>query len=151
MKKLIGIGITVACAVATMVLWSFVGMAFELEGVTRDRIGQGVNLAALTPLWVYLGTALYTHLRYKKRLDANYFQPLYRHPMALIANAILQTVLLVLAGFPSQGAGQTASAFTTAVVLVLLTGTASLVVALIFGRPVGGKTSFPFAKHTQYQ
>ena len=151
MKKLIGIGITVACAVATMVLWSFVGMAFELEGVTRDRIGQGVNVAALTPLWVYLITALCTHLRYKKRLDANHFQPLYRHPLALIANAIGQTVLLVLAGFPAQGAGQTASAFTAAVVLVLLTGTGAMVMALIFGRPVGGKTSFHFAKHTQYQ
>lgn len=151
MKKLIGIGITVACAVATMVLWSFVGMTFELEGVTRDRIGQGVNLAALTPTGVYLCTIVCTHLRYKKRLDANHYQPLYRHPMGLIMNVILQMLLLVLAGFPSQSAGQTSSAFITAVVLVLAIGTASLTAALIFGRPIGGRTSFPFAKHTQYQ
>ena len=63
----------------------------------------------------------------------------------------IQTLLMVLAGFPAQGAGQTSVAFATAVVMVLATGTGALVTALIFGRPVGGKTSFPFAKHTQYQ
>lgn len=151
MKKLIGIGITVFAAVATMVLWNFLGTAFEIEGVARDRIGHGVNLAALMPLCVYLSSVAYTHLSYKKRLDANHYQPLCRRPVGLIANAFLQIVLMVLGGFPTQSAGQTASAFTAAVVLVLLTGTASLVAALVFGRPIGGKTVFPFVKHTHYQ
>ena len=60
-------------------------------------------------------------------------------------------LVMFLTGFPSEGAGQTSSAFVTALVLALLTGTISLITALIFGRPVGGKTSFPTAKHTQYQ
>lgn len=151
MKKLIGVGITAVSTVLTMVLWNFLGLAFEIEGVARDRIGQGVNLSALVPVFVYLGTALCAHLRYRKRLDANHYQPLYRHPMGLILNIFVQTLLMVLAGFPAQGAGQTSVAFATAVVMVLATGTGALVTALIFGRPVGGKTSFPFAKHTQYQ
>ena len=151
MKKLIGIGITVLAAVAAMILWSFLGMAFEIEGIARDRIGRGVNLAALMPLCVYLSAVAYTHLTYKKRLDANHYQPLCRRPVGLITNAFLQIVLMVLGGFPAQSAGQTASAFTTAVVLVLLTGAAALVAALVFGRPIGGKTFFPFAKHTHYQ
>lgn len=151
MKKFIGVGITAVSAAATMLLWSFLGLAFEIEGVARDRIGQGVNLSALVPVVVYICTALCAHLRYRKRLDANHYQPLYRHPTGLIVNACAQTLLMVLTGFPSQGVGQTSTAFVTALVLVLLTGTMSLVAALIFGRPVGGKTSFPNAKHTQYQ
>lgn len=151
MKKLIGIGITVMYAVAVMILWSFIGMSFELEGVTRDRIGQGVNLAVLVPLAVYLCAVLYTHVSYKNRLDANNYQPLYRYPVGLILNALGQILVLALAGFPAQSAGQTAAAFTAAVTLVVLTGLAALVAALIFGRPVGGKTCFPFAKHNQYQ
>lgn len=151
MKKLIGIGITLLGALASMVLWNLCSLSFELEGTVRDRLGLGVNFAVLLPLAAYLASVLYTHLTYKKRLDSNGYQPLARRPVALGVNAVLQIAAMALIGFPTQSNGQAASAFTAAVSFVVLTGFLSLSAALILGRPVGGRTYLPFVHRHLYQ
>lgn len=151
MKKVIGIAITLAGAVLTVVLWHVLGLAFELEGLTRDRIGLAVVAASLAPLAVYIGAVIYACCRYNKRLDANSYQPFHRFPVGSVVNAAVQVLIMWVLGMPTQSVGQATAAFTAAVIAVVLLGAVSLGTALICGRPVGGKTCLPFVRLHKYQ
>lgn len=144
MKKLIGVTITASSAALIMLLWVILSMAFEIEQSALDRITGAVNTAAWGPMTGYVITALLEMLKFRKRFDQQSFQPL-RKPFTLMVTFIVQVVIFVVFGRPDSSRGQASIAFVSAMVIVLVTSVITFSAAMIWGRPIIGRTELPFS------
>ena len=145
-KYILGASITVGGALLCVGVWQLTVMAFVLEGLTRDRIGLALIMAACVPWVIYTINTVIQKMTNSGRIDGNHYQPLLR-PWSLGVNLVVQSVVMVLWGIPTQDQGQAAIAFVCATILAIMMGALSLAGALILGRPVPGVTRIPFWKY----
>lgn len=143
MKKVLnGLGCVTVGGILAILTWSLITALFELEGADRAHIAGAVSLFVWIPIPVYLIHTVCVRLAYKNRVDTNSYQPLYR-PVALVTNLALQCIPMCLYWNTFRNTAQASVGFLAALILVCLFGLASLVAALVVGRPLPGKTRFP--------
>lgn len=146
MKNLIsGLAITAVGAALTVVLWVVLSVAFEAEQSALNRIAGAVNTAAWIPMIVYLITGLIQIVRFRGRVDQESYQPL-KKPVSVMVVFIVQAVVIGLLGRPASDMGQASLAFVCGLLLTLLLGLLAMAAALIWGRPIIGRTKLPFAR-----